>query len=330
MIKFSFIMAAYNSEKYIVEAIESVLNQDYENWELVIVNDGSTDNTPIIIDEYSSKYLKIKSIHQKHSGTAAAARNTALNYVTGDYVQMLDADDLVEKNLLSTYANRLKEREFDILIPNCRCFKNDKIDEIYWEKLAPNNNYIQRIDGEKAFYLSLNWLIHGAFLIKTQLIKGIKYDPILVNGDELTTRKFLYNARDIGFVDTFYFYRLNMNSTTKSSMNKYRMYESVLTNINIYQYAINCKMSDKTINMCVELLIKSLCRHSVMFYKNTQMDDTEDKDRAYKILKQTYMYITDDMWKRVPIKYRLFYLLSGNNFRLFMMEMKFISLARSI
>lgn len=97
VIKFSIIMAAYNAEKFIKEAINSVLYQTYQNWELIIVDDGSTDKTADIIDLYSRKDKRIITIHQKNSGTAAAARNTALKYVTGEYIQMLDADDKFEK-----------------------------------------------------------------------------------------------------------------------------------------------------------------------------------------------------------------------------------------
>ena len=69
----SLIMAAYNAEKYIEAAIESILKQTYRNWELIIVDDGSVDRTPIIVDEYAKLDERIKVVHTKNSGTAAAA-----------------------------------------------------------------------------------------------------------------------------------------------------------------------------------------------------------------------------------------------------------------
>lgn len=331
MIKFSFLMAAYNSEKYITEAVDSVLQQSYSNWELIIVDDGSVDNTAKIIDDYSMRDSRIKVIHQEKSGTAAAARNAGLDYVNGDYVHILDSDDLIDINLLNSYIEKLNESNLDILVPNCRCFQNDKINDIYWEKKAPQNNYNQIIDGEKAFDMSLTWIIHGLFLVKREIIQNIKFDSQFINGDEFTTRKLLFNAKKIGFVDSFYYYRLNMNSTTKKSLNKYRMYESLYTDINIYKYAVDCKMNKKTIEKSSNLLIKSFCGHCVMYYKEMlPMDKREAKEKAYLILKRTFLFITHSMWDKAPIKYRFFYLLSENNFYVFMREMKIVSVIRRI
>jgi glycosyltransferase involved in cell wall biosynthesis len=100
-IKFSIIMPAYNAENYIGYAIESVLSQTYSNFELIIVNDGSIDKTESIIQQYSAQDQRIILVSQGNSGSAGAARNTALKYVTGDYIQMLDADDCFELNRLN-------------------------------------------------------------------------------------------------------------------------------------------------------------------------------------------------------------------------------------
>lgn len=118
-IKFSVIMPAYNAEKYIAYAIDSVLTQTYSNFELIIVNDGSTDKTEDIVKQYSDKDTRIILVSQENSGCAGAARNTALKYVTGDYIQILDADDYFEKNMFAEYAAKLKEREYDIILPDC-------------------------------------------------------------------------------------------------------------------------------------------------------------------------------------------------------------------
>jgi len=87
----SIMMPAYNAEKYIGEAIESVLAQSYPHWELIIVNDGSTDKTASIIAQFTDPRIKV--VHQLNSGEAAA-RNTALKHMRGEYLAFLDADDL--------------------------------------------------------------------------------------------------------------------------------------------------------------------------------------------------------------------------------------------
>lgn len=96
-------MAAYNAEKYISEAIQSIQKQRYDNWELIIVDDGSVDQTLKIAKSYEKQDNRIKVIHQCRSGTAAEARNTALKYVEGDFCQIIDSDDTVSNDLLYSY-----------------------------------------------------------------------------------------------------------------------------------------------------------------------------------------------------------------------------------
>jgi len=86
----SIMMPAYNAEQYIAQAIESVLVQSYDNWELIIVNDGSTDRTPSIVLDYSDPRIRV--IHQSNGGESIA-RNTALRHMRGEFVAFLDADD---------------------------------------------------------------------------------------------------------------------------------------------------------------------------------------------------------------------------------------------
>lgn len=93
----SVIMPLYNAEKYVGEAIESVINQTYTNWELIVVNDGSTDNSLEVALKYQSESVKVFT--QENKG-ASAARNYGLKEAKGDYIQFLDADDVISANKL--------------------------------------------------------------------------------------------------------------------------------------------------------------------------------------------------------------------------------------
>ena len=98
----SVLMPAYDAEQFIAEAIESVLAQRYQEWEMIIVNDGSTDGTEGIITRYSDP--RIKLISQENAGEASA-RNTALKHINGEYVAFLDADDFLLANHLEVTKN---------------------------------------------------------------------------------------------------------------------------------------------------------------------------------------------------------------------------------
>lgn len=110
----SVVMPAYNSEKYIAEAIESVIKQTYTNWELLIINDCSTDNTEEIIKSYLQKDTRIKLIKQKENQGVANARNTGIEKAKGRYIAFLDADDYWNKEKLQKQIQILQTSNADI------------------------------------------------------------------------------------------------------------------------------------------------------------------------------------------------------------------------
>jgi glycosyltransferase involved in cell wall biosynthesis len=111
--KISVIVPVYNTERYLSSCIDSVINQAYSNIEVILVNDGSTDRSGNICDEYSQFDNRIKVIHQKNSG-ASTARNKGLDVATGDYIMFLDSDDYWVNSCLEKIVDKLKKNKFDI------------------------------------------------------------------------------------------------------------------------------------------------------------------------------------------------------------------------
>jgi len=105
--KVSIMMPVYNGEKYVESAIQSILDQTYLHWELIVVNDGSTDQTPTILEKFQDNRIKI--IHQKNQGEAVA-RNTALKSMDGEFLSFLDADDLYFPEFLETMTGFLSNQ----------------------------------------------------------------------------------------------------------------------------------------------------------------------------------------------------------------------------
>ena len=110
----SIIMPVYNSEKYLSKAIESVLNQNYKNLELIAVNDGSTDNSLKILEEFEKKDTRLKILNKKNGGISSA-RNYGLKYAKGEYICFIDNDDEYDSNLLSDNIKLIDEKNTDIL-----------------------------------------------------------------------------------------------------------------------------------------------------------------------------------------------------------------------
>jgi len=112
--KFSIIISVYNVEKYLRETLESVVNQTLKDIEIICINDGSTDNSLNILDEYARKDSRIKVINQENQGLASS-RNNALNIATGEYFLCVDSDDYIRKDSLELVYKKAKNMDLDML-----------------------------------------------------------------------------------------------------------------------------------------------------------------------------------------------------------------------
>ena len=122
----SIIVPVYNVEKYIEKCIDSIINQTYKNLEIILVDDGSKDNSGKICDEYSKKDSRIKVIH-KVNGGLSDARNHGLQIATGDYIGFVDSDDYIAEDMFETLYNLSEEKNADISIVSFYEYYNGKL-----------------------------------------------------------------------------------------------------------------------------------------------------------------------------------------------------------
>ena len=186
---FSIIIPVYNVEKYIDKCIYSVIEQEYKNFEIILVDDGSPDRCPEICDEYAKKDSRIRVIH-KVNGGLSSARNCGINIATGEYILFLDSDDFwnSKKALMNLYDS-LKNEDIDVLVYNniersCITNKEKVCDRIY------DVGFMENASKEETLkYLLQNNLFPGAawltvtkrkMLINKKLyfIEGIKAEDI--------------------------------------------------------------------------------------------------------------------------------------------------------
>ena len=126
----SIIVPAYNIEKYIGRCLDSILNQTYKNIEVIVVNDGSSDSTGSIIDDYSRKDDRVKPFH-KENGGVSSARILGVNHAIGDYIGFVDGDDYVEPEMFEHLLNNALKYNADI--SHCgyqMVFPNGRIERI--------------------------------------------------------------------------------------------------------------------------------------------------------------------------------------------------------
>ena len=136
--KFSIIIPCYNIEKYISKTLESVFNQTFKDFEIILINDGSKDNTGEILDDYSKKYKRIKVVHKENEGVSEA-RNIGIRNATGEYIYFLDGDDLIENTLLERANEVFKNNKIEIFSFGFNMvYKDGKIKRRYSEEQYNN------------------------------------------------------------------------------------------------------------------------------------------------------------------------------------------------
>ena len=145
----SIITPAYNAAAYIAETIESVLAQTYTNWEMLIVNDCSKDNTPEIVESYAAKDKRIKLINLKQNSGAGVARNTAIQNAKGRYIAFLDSDDLWKKDKLQKQIEFMQQNDYAFTFTSYEHFKETQENIQNQVQIPKSLNYNQALKGNK-------------------------------------------------------------------------------------------------------------------------------------------------------------------------------------
>lgn len=202
--KVSVIMPAYNAEEYIEEAIDSVLAQTLDSYELIVVDDGSKDGTGAILDQYAQQYEQVKVIHQENAGVSAA-RNQALAVAQGEYYNFLDSDDIMESNALELLYQAAKEQDADLVIA-----RYDMINRLSTVYRMPINTLfdeplIDPFNTEILWTFSLWNKLFRADLVKKE---DLCFPPVSYSEDGVFTMRFVHAAQRItGIEDIVYHYR---------------------------------------------------------------------------------------------------------------------------
>ena len=124
MVKISVLIPSYNVEKYIRECLDSIVNQTFEDMEIICIDDGSTDSTLDILNEYALKDSRLRVYENKENKGVSYARNYLLNLAKGKYIFFMDSDDYLELDALEKAYNLTEEKSLDILMFKIRHFNN--------------------------------------------------------------------------------------------------------------------------------------------------------------------------------------------------------------
>ena len=223
----SIIVPIYNGEKYLKRCINSIINQTYSNLEIILINDGSKDNSKKICEELAEKDNRIIVINKDNEGVANA-RNDGLNRATGKYIAFVDSDDYIEKNMIEILYNTLIEKNvdcvkgnYDIIINNKIIPNNEpKIDKFYNKDNI--NEFIYKLASEKV--KSFLWLL----LIKKECINDNFNEKLFLYEDVNFYISLLGNISSIYvFSKIIYHYVINENSLSRDVTKIYSKIENL-------------------------------------------------------------------------------------------------------
>lgn len=213
----SIIIPVYNVEKYLNQCIESVVNQTYSNLEIILIDDGSPDNCPMICDEWGKRDNRITVIHKKNGGLSSA-RNAGLAIAHGDFIGFVDSDDFVESDMYERLLNAIKINNADIACCGRNLVNENgvKTGVIY---TSDNIRIYTESDVIKNLFYGINYdeaiwdkIYHKEFF------DNIKFPEGEINEDiVLMVKKFINIAKLVHIGEAKYNYRFNLQGITKSS-----------------------------------------------------------------------------------------------------------------
>lgn len=201
----SFIVPVYNVKPYLSRCINSIVQQSYQNLEIILVDDGSTDGSAELCDSYAQKDERIKVIHQDNQGLSGA-RNTGLDNCHGDYVCFVDSDDFIHPDYVMCLYKMCKENDCEIAI-GYHYITTESICKFDVDLDSPVKVFTRKELFDE-FYTDMHGSIVIAWnkLYKRECIGDIRYDVGKIHEDEGTTFKFLYNAHKIAFTRQVLYY----------------------------------------------------------------------------------------------------------------------------
>ena len=308
----SVIVPVYRVEKYLGECIDSILSQTYENFELILVDDGSPDNSGKICDEYAEKDKRIRVIH-KENGGVSSARNLGLDNANGEYVTFIDSDDFVDKKYLEVLYSTLINFDTDVSV--CRASKAINGEYTIYPESFPTKSVIEQGTAEFfdffARYFSLKCHMFGSAwrcLFKKSTIGETRFDKnIRISEDLLFVANVIFNSNRIGFInESLYFYRMDNASATSSYKKSFFESQAQLSHELCVLFAkIDKKGFDKILKRYNALLCYYLLSNELKFRKS----NPDYKENLKKIRKSEL--------------YKSFKLFSGIKILKFKMKLKF-------
>lgn len=288
----SIFIPTYNGEKYLVKTLESLITQTYKGFEVICVDDESTDRTFEILKSYAKNDTRIQVFQKQHEGDVPHSWNYAIPYFKGEYVLYMSQDDLLAPDALEKMVARQKETDADAVLPIVVYYEEDKsIDEVQCYK-GVKGDLMRILIGNEAFKLMLDYEISGFGLWKTEIIKHIGMRIEAYNSDELAQREWAANCQRVAFSNAIFYYRRDNPQAITRTFATRDLFCSI-TDARLLELAIQNQLDEDVIQTHRNEYYKSLW-WNVMYSMSHQKDIAKNEmiqlksafSKAYQILHQ--------------------------------------------
>jgi len=276
----SVIVPIYNNEANVKECLDSILAQKFTNWEAILVNDGSTDCTGKIIDEYAEKNSQFIAIHKQNEGTLLA-KKTGLENSKGEFIATIDHDDTYDSQFLEKMHEKITETNSDFVW--CKCQVEEKNSLYYMSDYEWSANANENVAKMMIFCQGMSWMTWNK-LIRRKIYAKVHFPNVhmVLGEDPVQMLQVAYYSKSTAFVSkSLYFHNLVSGFSTKSTQAQHfaamslvkktlkyifngaipdSVKESFYSRINIYHYFLLDKKTKTQIREEIEPLIPELMK----------------------------------------------------------------------
>lgn len=240
----SIIVPVYNAEKTLGRCVNSISSQTFQDWELLLIDDGSTDRSGKLCDEYASKDQRIKVFH-KENGGVSSARNVGLDHAKGEWITFVDSDDWIENDYLHFLTNI---GNYDCIVGSLSCHKGENVSNIVIEDIFCNNNkdianVLSRLNKHLGLFVPWNKLLKNKIISNYKL----RFNEDINSGEDSL---FIYH----------YLFHINSIYASKKVLYHYIVGDGLSQN----------KLSLQEIDLVIKLTLKALGKLKLKFNYNIE------------------------------------------------------------
>lgn len=288
-VQVSVIVPAYNVQEYIKECLESLIKQSFRFFEVIIINDGSTDETGNIINSYARKYKFIKIINQKNKGLSAA-RNIGLKEAKGEFIYFLDSDDIVSENLLEECFQRCKNNKLDLIMFDGKAFFDRNFSEnkenfkmnysrygILTEKVQNGIEFLVSNLNNSGYRSSVCLLFFKKSIVEENnlfFLEGI------VHEDELFTPVLISKCKKLMWINKILFFRRVRNESIMTTPKNYKNIQGYLAVARELLKSVN----EKKLKYTIEKKVNNLSDLILLLTSNIGKKEKKSVEKDIKII----------------------------------------------